>query len=237
MPSSKYTPPSLSKTDAAHAITRAGLGAIPFAGAATVELFNSVVIPPLVKRQQEWMERVGKSLLSLESVSGLSLESLENNDGFIDVVLKASHIALRTSQELKLEALKNTIINSVISPDLGDSKRHIFLGCLDSFTSWHLSLLAFLDTSYVHLNKNEEVETYVYIEEKFPDLASQKEFYKLLGKDLYSNVFINNANFESSPSGNLPRSQTTDLGKEFLAFIQTKKTKEPNKAFNAASGE
>jgi hypothetical protein len=220
MTSSKYIPPSLGKTDAAHAITRAGLGAIPFAGAATVELFNSVVIPPLVRRQHEWMERIGKSLLNMENVLGVSLESLENNDEFIDVVLKASHIALRTSQELKLEALKNTIINSVIDTPLDEAKRHIFLGCLDSFTSWHLSLLAFLDTSYVPLSKSEELQTYIYIEEKFPDLANQKEFYKLLGKDLYSNVLINNANFESSPSGGLPRSQTTGLGREFLEFIQ-----------------
>ena len=41
----KYNPPKRSTGDAVHAVVRAGLGAIPLAGAAATELLNLMVLP------------------------------------------------------------------------------------------------------------------------------------------------------------------------------------------------
>lgn len=220
MKSKNYDPPSQGKGDVAHAFVRSGLGAIPVAGTAAVELFSYVVTPPLVKRQQEWMERIGNALLSLEQFLDIDLESLQSDDKFLDILLQSSHIALRTSQEEKIEALKNTILNSVVDLSLDESIKYMFLGCLDSFTSWHIKLLDFLDSPYVPPNESDNIETWQFIEHDLPELAGRKDFYSFLGKDLYNRALINNANFESPPEKGLPRSQATSLGKEFLKFIR-----------------
>lgn len=219
MKSKKYDPPSQGKGDAAHAIVRSGLGTIPFGGTASIELFNAVVTPPLVKRQQEWMERVGNALLSLEKFLDIDLESLQSDDKFLDIVLQSSHIALRTSQEEKIEALKNTILNSAVNLSLDESIKYIFLGCLDSFTPWHIRLLDFLDSPYAPPNESDNIETWQFIEHALPELAGRKDFYSFLGKDLYNRALIDNANFESTPD-QLPRCKATSLGKEFLKFIR-----------------
>lgn len=219
MTSKNYAPQSQGKGDAAHAIVRSGLGAIPFAGTASVELFSAIVTPPLVKRQREWMERVGNSLSNLEKFLDVDLESLQSDDKFLDIVLQSSHIALRTSQESKIEALKNTILNSALDLSLDESIKYMFLGCLDSFTSWHIKLLTYLDSPYAPQNKSYDIATFEFIEHDFPELVGRQDFYDLLGKDLYSRALINNANFKSPPDGGLSRSQSTSLGKEFLKFI------------------
>ena len=105
-----YSLPEPTKGDAA--IARAGLGAIPVGGAAAIELLNAIVTPPLERRRQEWMERIGNALKRLEEEKGIILEKLQNNDAFVDIALQASQTALRTSQEEKLDALKNAVLNS-----------------------------------------------------------------------------------------------------------------------------
>ena len=75
----KYTPPEKSVGDAVHAVARAGLGAIPVAGAAASELLIAIVSPPLEKRRSEWMAEVGEALRKLEEQMGVVLESLQTN--------------------------------------------------------------------------------------------------------------------------------------------------------------
>src|SRR5882724_12867217 len=110
----KYTPPEKSTGDAVHAVARAGLGALPVAGAAASELLIALVTPPLERRRNEWMAEVGDALLKLEERMGVVLESLQTQDQFVDVAVAATLIALRTSNKEKREALKNAILNSAL---------------------------------------------------------------------------------------------------------------------------
>ncbi len=71
----KYSPPEPSTGDAAHAVARSGLGAIPIAGTAAVELLNALVTPPLERRRREWMERIGEGLRRLEDERNANLEA------------------------------------------------------------------------------------------------------------------------------------------------------------------
>ncbi|MBI4128641.1 MAG: hypothetical protein HY460_01200, partial [Parcubacteria group bacterium] len=72
--------------DAAHAIVRAGISAVPIIGGPAVELFQNIVIPPLEKRRDEWMKDIGERLLRLEKERGVSLEDLKESPEFIDAV-------------------------------------------------------------------------------------------------------------------------------------------------------
>ena len=58
----KYDPPKPGVGDYAHTGVRAGLGAIPIAGTASIELLSAIVASPLEKRRTKWMQEVGEAL-------------------------------------------------------------------------------------------------------------------------------------------------------------------------------
>ncbi|PWQ92435.1 hypothetical protein [Leucothrix pacifica] len=72
---SDYKPPKNKKTNALHAVARSGLGAIPFAGTAAIEILNRIVAPPLEQRKEEWMLNFGNALLRLEKKQKLFLKT------------------------------------------------------------------------------------------------------------------------------------------------------------------
>src|SRR5687768_17141556 len=120
----KYDPPETSTGDHGHALTRAGLGSLPYVGSAAVELFGSLMMPPLQKRQREWMEEIGEGLRALEA-KGVNLDELRDNEAFIDTVLHASQAALRTSVKEKREALRNAVLNSALPHAPDESRRQL----------------------------------------------------------------------------------------------------------------
>ena len=70
--------------DNAHKVVRSALGAIPFAGTASIEIFNSVIVPPLVKRRDEWLNKLVKEIEKLAAqVDGFKIENLQDNAEFI----------------------------------------------------------------------------------------------------------------------------------------------------------
>jgi len=91
-------PDDKSAGDAAIAIAKAGLQSVPLVGGAAAELFNSIVTPPLERRRLEWMRQLGERLSRLEAEGRLKIEDLRESEPFADVVLEASHVAMRTSQ-------------------------------------------------------------------------------------------------------------------------------------------
>jgi hypothetical protein len=104
-------PPKGTKGDAAHAVARAGLSAIPLVGGASVELFQYIVQPPLEKRRLAWMSAVGEKLKELEE-GGLNIDKLQEDDRFLSTVMAASQLALKTHQEEKRAALRNVTANA-----------------------------------------------------------------------------------------------------------------------------
>src|SRR3972149_729310 len=105
----KYPPPEQDKGDAAYAAGRALLSAIPAIGGAAVELFQFIVMPPIEKRRNAWMKEISQAVQTLEQNKGIDIEQLQSNDVFIDTLLQASQIALRNSQQEKINALKNAV--------------------------------------------------------------------------------------------------------------------------------
>ena len=144
MSEGKYEPPRETKEDIAHAAGRGFAGAIPFAGQSAIEIFSTIVTPPIERRKDAWRVRVGKAIEELEGFRAGIVEELQNNEAFVDTLMQASTVAMRTSQVEKLEALRNAIQNAALAePD--DSLRPMFLQLVDRFTPMHLELLALLD--------------------------------------------------------------------------------------------
>ncbi len=225
----RYKPPKTSAGDAIHAVARAGLGAIPAAGAAASELLTAIVTPPLEKRRSEWMEEVGEALRRLEEEIGVVLESLQENDEFIDVAVEATQIAIRTSTKEKREALKNAVLNSALPNSPEESLQKMFLSFIDTLTVWHLKLLdlfndppAYIQRHNIQFGNISMGAMSHLVETAFPELRGKRDLYDLIWKDLYSRALVNTEGLHTmmTRSGILSE-RTTQIGKLFLDYIRS----------------
>ena len=130
----EHRPPEPDEFDTAHSVAKAALGALPIVGSTAQELLQRIITPPLMRRQQEWMEDVGDAICKLEAQKGIRPEQLRNDPAFIDAVLSATQAAITTSQKEKRQALLSAVLNSALSgaPELAE--QHIFIALIDHFT-------------------------------------------------------------------------------------------------------
>ena len=192
-------------------------------------LLNYLITPPLEKRRNEWLDALGTRLVQLEKEKGISLEDLKENDEFIDIVIQATQIALRSSQEEKKEALKNAILNNVcgLAPDL--SMQQMFINYIDTFTVWHIKLLDLfsdpvrwakkVDYSFQQVTTG---ELSLILEEAFPEIKDRRDFYDQIWKDLYSRGLVNTEGLHVTMSGSgLMSRRATSIGEAFIKYISS----------------
>lgn len=224
----KFKPPKPSAGDAVHAVARAGLGAIPVAGAAATELLNAIVAPPLEKRRNKWMEEIGEALRVLEEKMGIVMEALQQNEEFIDVALEATRIAIKTSNQEKREALKSAILNSALPNPPEESLQKMFLSFIDTLTVWHLKLLKLFNDPPTYIEKH-KVNFAGYsmgamshlVENAFPELRGRRDLYDLIWKDLYSRALVTTEGLHTTMTGSgIIAKRTTEIGKLFLEYIK-----------------
>lgn len=219
-------PPKRTAGDIAHAAGRSVFGVIPFGGTAAVELFNSVVTPPLERRRDEWREMVGERLLKLERAERVTLEGLQANEAFVSIAMQATLAALRTHVQEKREALRNAVLNAAITETPDDSLRQVFIGLVDTFTGWHLRILRFFRNPKQRFDDcNREAPVYHVaalsdiLENAFADLKGRRAFYDLVIRDLHATGLLDVDILHVTRSGGFYDKRTNDLGDEFLAFI------------------
>ena len=93
-----------SDADKAHRVIRTFLSAIPGA----VEIFNSLLLPPLERRREKWMVEVTAAVNELIDSRNLSIDELKSNEQFITTLLHASNAAIRNHQSEKIGRGNNT---------------------------------------------------------------------------------------------------------------------------------
>lgn len=230
-PKKKYAPPETSIGDHGHALARAVAGAIPYVGSAAVELFSTLVTPPLQRRHYEWMEKVGEGLRALEENSGVDLDELGKDEGFIDTVMQASQAVMRTSQQEKREALRNAVLNSALPNAPDESKRQIFINWLDTLTVWHLRLLRFFaDARKWYEEQKRQPPQYSIagsleqlMLDAYPELKGKRAFYDKIMADL-GQQGLGPGSVHGMMSGQgVFEKRATELGNELLAFLSAPK--------------
>lgn len=226
--SESTTLPKRSATDIVHLIARAGLSMIPVFGGAAKETFVAIVAPPIVKRQEEWMERIGKDLLELEEkVEGFDFEALVKNQTFITTVLYATTMAIRNHQEEKIEALRNAVLNAALPSPPDEDLQLMFLNFVDSFTPNHMKILKFFDdpktwaeNNKINLTNFAAGSPSAILERAFPQL--RKDFYDLVVKDLSDKGLMEGQSLHVMMTGpGAIASRTSQIGKRFLSFISS----------------
>ena len=208
---------------------KGGLGAIPYIGSAASELLGLLVTPPLEKRKQKWMTEVGEKLKELEEKSKIDLSTLADNEQFIDTVLVATTLALKTSEDEKIKAFQNAIMNTALGQSPDKTKGQIFLNLLDTFTVWHIKILHFIDnpTRWFE-NAGQTPPSFMMgslssvLIDAFPPLNGQQDLLNVIWRVLYDNGFHNTSGLMTTMTGNgLLENRTTQLGQEFLKFISS----------------
>jgi len=216
-----------SKGDILYATVKAGLGSIPLLGSAATELFGLVVTPPLDKRRQEWMNEVAERLKSLEENNQVDFSKLSQNEQFIDTIIQATTIAIKTSEKEKIIALKNAVTNTALNEAPEKTKSQIFLNLVDTFTVWHLTILTFFDNPRTWFQKAGQTppnmmmgSMFSILKSAYPSLAGQDELVDLIWNDLHSAGLHNSSGLKTIMSGDGTLAErTTELGKEFIKFI------------------
>lgn len=224
----KYEPPKSGGGDIGYAVVKAGLGSIPIAGAAAAELLGFVVALPLEKRRNEWMTEVGDALRQLEEKMGVVIETLQDNDQFVDAAIEATQIAIRTSNAEKKEALRNALLNSALPNPPEETVQKMFLSFIDSLTVWHIKLLGLFDNPPRFIEKNNVRFGNItmgsmshLLETAYPELRGRRDLYDLIWKDLYSRGLVNTDGLHTMMTGGgIAAQRTTELGRGFIAFIR-----------------
>lgn len=214
--------------DIVYATVKAVVGSIPIAGAAAGELLGLLVTPPLEKRRLKLLTEIGQRLKDLEEARGFDISSLVENEQFIDTVLQATTYALKTSDEEKIKAFKNAILNTALNESPDRIVSQIFLNLIDNFTTWHIRILyLFNDPEDWFKTNNRPVPSYVaaglnrVVFDAYPELIGQGELLNIVWADLRRAGLHNSGELAAVITGSgLLAQRTTDMGKKFLRYIQ-----------------
>lgn len=224
----RILPPKRERADYVDSVMETAIAAIPVLGPPALRLFNLVIMPPLERRLNEWINAVAKKIMELErDVSNFKIENLGGNPMFITAVMQATQIALRNHQKEKLEALENAVVNSARGVDLEDDLQLLFLNLIDSLTLLHLRILSFLDDPRKYVD-NKTIEAFYsgnvlhILEKAFPELKDQRDLYTPILQDLFNRgLLVRDTSGLSSGMGALSvfSSHTSVLGKRFLKYV------------------
>lgn len=109
----------------------------------TAELFDLVITDPAVKRRDRFIMELGKRLDELAEKKLFEPIDMLNNDDLSAFLLHSIQIAIRSTGEKKLVALRETTARGTVAA--GEEQRaagYMFLGLLDRLTDYHLILLS-----------------------------------------------------------------------------------------------
>jgi len=222
--------PKKNASDVAYTLVKAGISAIPIAGAPATEIFSLIVAPPYERRRDEWIESIGNGLKELaEKLEDFKIEALSQNEAFITTVTHASQAAIRNHQKEKLEALRNAVLNAALPNAPEEDLQLMFLNFVDSFTPWHLAILKFFDNPREWGQKHGiSYQSYMsgspstVLEESFQALRGKRDVYGLYVSDLNSRGLMDAGGLHTMMTEQgMFASRTKTLGKQFIKFVSS----------------
>jgi hypothetical protein len=234
-------PPEPTMTDKMGTAARAAGAAalrlgLPIVGDVVSAIFAEKFPTAYQRRCAEWRAEVAVSLEELVS-RGHNVEELREDDAFIDIVLEATIIAIRTSSARKRTCLRNAIITAGLpSPPTG-VKQRLFLRLVDELDELHLQLLSFFESPGDFLRAQgkslpvhngprgmaydpgiSNASLKRVLDLAFPEYTEQQEFLSIVIAELKRRGLIQREQLLISC---MDGSQfTSSLGGEFLSFVR-----------------
>ncbi len=140
-------PPRQGRTTAAIlTLAEAAISAVPIVGGPVAALLTAGVGEVVNRRLTEWFADVAEAVEQLAArVDDVQPEHLAQNEAFTDAVMTAARTVEKTSEQEKLDALRNAVLNSVMPGAPDADVRASFFAMVDDLTPSHLRLLALFD--------------------------------------------------------------------------------------------
>jgi hypothetical protein len=210
----------------------AGLNLAPIIGGPLAVAFTYAVSVTFNRRMQQWLDELADAVSDLQQQGrGIDLVGLATDDDFIDAVASATRAAERTHQRLKIDALRNAVLNSALPGAPDTDTQLIFLRWVDEFTAAHLQMLTLWNDPidwYTRHGINLRHDTgsrWTVVEEGIPQFAGRREFCDILVHDLAAAGLLAIANIGGVITGSgMYVPVTTQLGKDFIAFVTDPRT-------------
>ena len=184
--------------------------------------------PQIEQRRTDWLNSLARRLARLEDrIEGFQVEDLVDHPAFTSAMLKASVMALWNHNEEKLEALRNAVLNVAVTSTPEEDEPEMFISLIDTFTPWHLRILAFFADKHAiaeqreqlpfpnwHMGGVDKVLEYVY-----PKLVGRRDLYDLIVSDLNRAGLADGASLHMTGSRDnyMLAKQSTDKGDRLLA--------------------
>lgn len=204
---------------------------VPYADTADV-LYKDVIRPQLSRRGLEFLQAVLDRIFVIsENKSNISVDSILGNPDIAAFLMEAAQSAVLTSNEEKLEALRNAAVNFAIGIDPGEDRRQLFLRAISDFTPTHLCMLKILQSpmSCAQAHGIESFSLDATVKEvmslAFSDFDENLEFYRLIHAELGARGFAVEMADTGGFKGKIGK-RTTGLGDALLGFISSPEKEE-----------
>lgn len=180
------------------------------------KFFEDFVQDNWQERIDLWKEEVVKRLAQLDTEMEQKIRDTSN---FASILASAQRGALEDMEKDKVALYANAVMNAIKNENINDAKKHIFLNILRDFTSLHINILS--DISHSKGPRIIMNAKGIYAENDLvPELRKNykdKELLEAILKGLSEHHLVYTV---SGKLGATEPTTITDLGKEFLSFIE-----------------
>lgn len=125
-------------------------------GSFMVDLYDAIKDNCLKKRQKAWEKRIEERLSILEC----SLSDLSNSEMFVTALIRATEIAVKTSEKEKLEYLSNALLKSYVE-SIDETRLCLYFNLIEKYTIAHIKMMQHFYTLSDPLTDNEEINSIV----------------------------------------------------------------------------
>lgn len=200
----------------------AAASVVPGAGYAVGELVKHFIGEPLEKRREQWFTSLGMVVLELQNrFDGFEPSSLAENEEFISVIYETTHLAMKTHNEDRRQALLNAAANVAVGFKLEDAVRGYFLQNIEKYSGMHFRVLdlALKSDSDVSsfIEKEKKISKEVYLVRKLAEEYG-RDTIDLIFNNLQIDGLIDGNNFRGPYSAE--KDCLTDVGRSFLSFVR-----------------
>lgn len=221
--------PEAQRRDRARVVVDAAISAVPIVGGPIQTLVDALVAPKLSKRRDEWVVTLAADVQeALDRIDGLEIDQMQQSDRLVTTILETTLIAMRTTEEDKLAALRAACIRAALPAEVEAVYERVFVRWIDELLPLHLQVLAYLEDPYGWFDRNGiEKQHYMHaarmapFKVAMPELAENDTMRDLVMRDLGQRGLADAGGLTGMVSENSVYSPlVSELGRKFLRFIR-----------------
>jgi hypothetical protein len=119
---------------------------VPMVGSTVAVALMTALDRNLNKRRERWLTELAEAVEELrQRFDGFNPDALADNGVFVDAVVTATRTVDRTSQQEKIDVLRNAVLNSAMPGAPDQDIQQLYFGLIEDLTPTHIRLLTLLN--------------------------------------------------------------------------------------------